>query len=442
MANARTYAAGEILDLPRLRGHLIQAIRNQSSKTPMSNLRRRDAAQIVRPSLDETGDDLPPAIIGLFALACGATVANVYYAQSLVGPIAQSFHVPASLAGVIVTLTQLGFGAGLFFLVCLGDLIENRRLILLTCGGIILGLIGVVTSTSAAVFLVSSFVLGIFSVSVQLLVPLAAHLSPERIRGQVIGNVMGGLITGIMLSRPLASLLTAHYGWRAVFVFSAGLMLVIFALLLRLLPRRQPKGGMGYGALLASTLQLLATSRPLQRRAAYQGFLFAVFNLFWTGAPLMLHDRFGFGQQHIAMFALAGAGGALIAPVAGRAADRGLVRAATGVAMLGAMISLLVTGWATAAGSLLVLTLATVALDAAVQTNHIVGQRVVYSISAEARGRLNAAYMTVIFLCGAAGSALGSLTYFGGGWWLTATVGAALSALILLVFATEYRRAG
>ena len=344
-------------------------------------------------------------------------------------------------AGTIVSLTQLGFGAGLFFVVGLGDLIENRRLIVLTTCGIIVGLAGVVFSNSAAVFLVSSFVLGVFSVAAQILVPLASHLSPEKVRGRVIGNIMGGLLAGIMLSRPLASLITAHFGWRAVFVFSAGVMLVILALLLRLLPRRQPTSGIGYGALLASMLHLLATSRPLQRRAAYQGALFAVFNLFWTGAPLMLHDRFGFSQDGIALFALAGAGGVLIAPIVGRLADRGYGRALTGAAMITVIVSLLASGLATAAGAVLVLTAAAVILDAAVQTNHIAGQRIVYSLSAEARSRLNAVYMTCIFLCGAVGSALGSLTYFNGGWWLTVSAGAVIGSFALLIFLTEYRRA-
>jgi len=155
----------------------------------------------------------------------------------------------------------------------------------------------------------------------------------------------------------------------------------------------------------------------------------------------MLHSRFGFSQDTIALFALAGAGGVLIAPVVGRVADRGYAGAATGAALVSAVVALLLTGWAVAAGALLLLTAATIVLDAAVQANHIAGQRIVYSLSSEARSRLNAAYMTVIFACGALGSALGSLTYVDGGWWLTIAVGAAIATLALLLFATEYRQA-
>ena len=382
---------------------------------------------------------LTRAAIVLFAFACGATTANVYYAQSIVGPIAASLHLPASLAGLIVTTTQLGYGIGLFFIVCLADLIENRRLVLMTTAGTALSLIAVASSNAGPTLFVASLALGICTVGSQILVPLAVHLSPERLRGQVIGNIMGGLVAGIMLSRPLASFLTAHWGWRAVFILSAVVMLGTLLLLARALPRWQPQPSQNYAATLRSTLRLLATSRPLQRRAAYQGTLFAVFNLFWTAVPLMLHIRFGMGQVGIAAFALAGAAGALSAPLAGMVADRGGSRFGTGLALLCAAIALMFSGWGQEAGSVLILVVAAIILDAATQANQVFGQRIIQSLDPKARGRLNAAYMTVIFICGAIGSALGSLTYYHGGWWLTALVGTCMALVILCVFATELR---
>ena len=238
--------------------------------------------------------EMTKAITALFAFACGATTANVYYAQSIAGSIAASLHIQASFAGLIVTATQLGYGLGLFFIVGLADLVDNRRLVLLTVIGTVISLLWVAVSTSATSFLIASVLLGICTVGSQILVPLAVHLSSEARRGQVIGSIMGGLVTGIMLSRPLASFLTGHWGWRAIFLLSAAVMLGLLALLVWKLPGWKPQRSRGYLATLRSTLRLLATVRPLQRRAAYQGTLFAVFNLFWTAVPLMLHDRFGF----------------------------------------------------------------------------------------------------------------------------------------------------
>ena len=250
---------------------------------------------------------------------------------------------------------------------------------------------------------------------------------------------MGGLVTGIMLSRPLASFLASRWDWRAIFIVSAVAMLGLLVLLSRALPTWKPRPGRSYPATLASTARLMMTVRPLQRRAAYQGTLFAVFNMFWTAGPLMLRDRFGFGKVGIAVFALAGAAGALTAPVAGKIADRGGGKIGTGTAMLSGAVAMAITAWAQNIGSVIVLAGAAILLDGAVQANQVFGQRVVQSIDAEARGRLNAAYMTVLFLCGAAGSTLGSVTYFHGGWRLTAGVGAALALVIFLVFLTEQR---
>ncbi|UFN50302.1 MFS transporter [Roseomonas sp. OT10] len=393
-----------------------------------------DAAPIGAPGLDA-------ATVAIFAVSCGAMVANIYYAQSLIGLIAPDLHLHESAAGLVVTLTQVGYGAGLFLLVSLADLVENRRLILLTTAGVVAGLLLVATSTSAATFLLGSFLAGFCSVGAQILVPLAAHLTPESRRGRVIGNVMGGLIAGIMLARPAASFLASQFGWRAIFWVSAVLMLGIMLLLWRRLAQRRPQSTRHYGGILTSTLALVVEEPLLRRRAAYQGALFAVFNLFWTAAPLMLHDRFGLTQKGIALFALAGAGGALAAPLIGRLADRGLTRALTGLAMLTAILSLLAAGWSAAAGAMAVLAVTAILLDAATQANHIVSQRAIYGLSAEARGRLNAAYMTLLFLCGAAGSALAPLAYHHGGWRLAMGGSALLVLAALALFATERRPA-
>jgi predicted MFS family arabinose efflux permease len=385
--------------------------------------------------------ELTKPLIFLFAFACGATTANVYYSQSIAGLIATSLHMSAALAGLIVTATQLGYGLGLFFLVSLSDLFDNRRLVLITTSGTILTLIWTAISTSVSSFLPASILLGVCTVGSQILLPLAVHLTPENRRGQVIGSLMGGLVTGIMLSRPLASYAAALWGWRTIFILSAMVMTGLLVLLALYLPAWKPRPGAGYLATLRSTVRLLATVRPLQRRVAYQGTLFAVFNLFWTGVPLMLHDRFGLGSAGIGAFAMAGAAGALTAPIAGLAADRGRSRAGTGLVIFCSAIALFISGWGQTAGSIAMTVAAALVLDGSVQANQVFGQRIVQSIDAGLRGRLNAAYMTVIFVCGACGSSLGSLTYYHGGWWLSATVGGCLCLVALAGFLTEFRSA-
>jgi len=383
---------------------------------------------------------LTPALTLLFAFGCGATVANIYYSQPLIGLISQSLGMETRLAGLIVTLTQIGYGAGLFFIVSLSDLVENRRLIQVMTLVLIVGLIGVASAQTVLMFMAASFLVGIGAVGTQVLVPFAVHLAREHERGRVVGNVMAGLLTGIMLARPISSGMAAYFGWRSVFIASAVAMTGLLGLLSWRLPRRVPKTGEHYGQILLSMLRLMRTEPALQRRAFYQGSVSLVFNLFWTGVPLLLADRFGFDQRGIALFALAGAGGALAAPLAGRLGDRGYVRAGTGLALVGMLVALLLSGWFQQMHWLIGLGLAAILLDGFAQTNQVMSQRVIYSLSAEMRGRLNAAYMTVMFLMAALGSTLAALLYVGGGWWQAVSAPAGLLVVVLAVFATEFRR--
>ena len=380
---------------------------------------------------------LTPAITFACAIACGAMVANLYYAQPLVGLIAPELHLHAGVAGLIVTLTQLGYGAGLLLIVPLADRIENRRLILATLGITALALVALAVAPSAPTFLAAAMAVGFCSAGAQVVVPFAASLAPAETRGQAIGNVMSGLLAGIMLARPAASLIAEVAGWRWVFGLSAALMVAMGLWLAGALPQRRPQNGHSYGEILRSMKHILMRERPLQRRALYQGFVFAIFNIFWTAAPLVLADRFGFSQTGIALFALAGAAGALAAPLAGRLGDRGHIRAGTAGALLTILASCLLAGWAGALHALFLLVVFALTLDGATQVNQVLGQRVIFSLPGEDRGRVNAIYMTIVFLLGAGGSAVATLAYHAAGWWGAMGAGAALAAVVGLLFATE-----
>ena len=390
--------------------------------------------------MTSSADGISPALTFVFALSCGALVANLYYAQALVTVISPALGLHAGLAGLTVTLTQLGYAAGLILLVSLADLMENRRLILLCVAGTVIGLCGAALSTSALTFLISSVVVGVCAVGAQIIVPFAAHLAHDERRGRVLGNVMGGLITGIMLARPLANLIASAFGWRAVFGCSAAVGVAIAVVLWFTLPERRPQPGMSYGAILASTWHLLVTTPVLQRRALFQAIVFGTFNLFWTAVPIVLTQKFGFDQREIALFALAGAGGALAAPIAGRLADRGFTRPAMAFTYATIVVAFALSGWAVAVTFVVALAVAAIALDACAQGSQILSQRVIYGINPEARGRINAVFMTSIFVSGAIGSLLAGITYFYGGWAATAATGAGAGLVLLALFAVEQRQ--
>ncbi|MDU5945759.1 MAG: MFS transporter, partial [Paenibacillus macerans] len=197
-----------------------------------------------------------PWITLILAVACGLIAANLYYTQPLVESISSAVGLSSGAAGLIVTLTQIGYGIGLLFIVPLGDLLENRKLVvtLLILTAIVLIIAAEVRS--AALFLAASLLIGVGSVAAQVLVPYAAHLSPEETRGRNVGNVMSGLLLGIMLARPVSSLVENYFGWHAIFILSSAMLLVLALVLAKVLPARRPQTTVNYPAILSSMLRL------------------------------------------------------------------------------------------------------------------------------------------------------------------------------------------
>jgi predicted MFS family arabinose efflux permease len=391
--------------------------------------------------------DISAAMVWLMATATGLIVANLYYAQPLVGPISRATGLDPGAAGLIVTLTQMGYCLGMLFIVPLGDLVENRKLIVTALAGTACALAVAAFSTSAALFLVAMFCIGVGSVAAQIIVPFASHLSREETRGQTVGTVVSGLLLGIMLARPVASLVTDASNWHVIFVLSAVVTAGLALVLQRRLPQRDPADEsnsqqISYPALLASLWHLLKTTPILRRRSAYQFCMFGAFSLFWTTVPLILASpAFGLSQTGIAIFALVGVAGALVSPLAGRRADQGKSRSTTAMALAAGVLSfavpLLLHGGRTFELGLLVA--ASIVLDSAVSASLVTGQRAIYALSADVRSRLNGLYMAIFFLGGALGSSVGGWMYAHHGWQGVLMTGLMFPAAGLLVFSTERR---
>ncbi len=384
--------------------------------------------------------NIPAWLILFLAAACGIIVANLYYAQPLVGVISSSIGLSEGSSGLIVTLTQIGYVVGLLLIVPLGDIVENRKLVVASL--LLTGAALAVTALSKQVvpFLAASFAVGLGSVAAQVLVPFASYLASDSSRGRVVGNVMSGLLLGIMLSRPLSSLVADFLGWHAVFALSAAAVIILAIVLSKVLPARKPVTNTRYTALLASMWHLLRTTPILRRRATYHAFVFATFSLFWTTVPQLLSSPlFHFSQMDIALFALVGVAGAVAAPVAGRLADRGWTKPATGIALTTVVISMLLplvfhTGSIT---GIVILVVSAILLDAGVSANLVLGQRALFSLSPETRSRLNGLFMAIFFFGGAIGSAVGGWAYATGGWSVALWIGMALPIVAILYFATE-----
>jgi len=390
--------------------------------------------------MEQNKHDITPGMVWLFAIATGLIVANLYYAQTLIGPISKATGLDPGAAGLIVTLTQIGYVIGLLFIVPLGDLLENRRLIFIALLTTAVALLAASLTSSAHLFLFAALCIGIGSVAAQIVVPFAAHLSRPETRGKTVGKVMSGLLMGIMLARPVASLIADAFGWHAIFVLSAVSTAGLAFLLRARLPQRRPEGGMHYFALLASMWRLLKTTPILRRRAAYQACMFGAFSVFWTCVSLELTGPYlGISQSGVAIFALVGVTGALVSPIAGHRADQGKSRSTTFAALsLGALaFALPLLIHSSRLVDLGVLVLASIILDMGVSANLVTGQRAIFALPAEVRSRLNGLYMALFFTGGAIGSSLGGWMFAAHGWTGVLWTGLAFPLIALCIFATE-----
>ncbi|MDT0462026.1 MFS transporter [Streptomyces sp. DSM 41699] len=383
---------------------------------------------------------VPGRLVALLAVASGMTVANLYYAQPLLSSLRDVFHISTAAAGLLITLTQVGYVIGMLFLVPLGDRLEKRRLVTVLLAVTTLALVAAGLATGFPMLLAASLISGATSVVAQILVPFAASLAPDHARGRIVGRVMSGLLTGILLSRTLSSLVSDLAGWRVVYLGSAVLTALLAVALRAALPQHAPTTSVPYHHVLRSTVRLVRTHPALLRRGLYQAAMFGSFSAFWTTVSYVLTGpRFHYSPVGVGIFALVGAAGAAIAPFAGHWADRGLTRPITGVAFAVAALAFAVAGLG--GHSIVLLALAAIAVDMAVQTTLILGQHTVYELDPAARARLNSAFIATFFLGGALGSQLGSVAYRSGGWVAVTVLGAALPVLALLYWLTEHRAA-
>ena len=370
------------------------------------------------------------------ALACGAAVANLYYAQPLLSTIASAFSVSDGTAGLLVTASQVGYALGLVLLVPLGDLLERRRLITRILLVTALALAATAASPSFPVLAVALVVVGVTSVVAQILVPLASTLAAEPERGRVVGSVMSGLLIGILVARTASGLIAQLGGWRLVFGISAALMIVLSIVLRAALPQVRASTDLAYPGLLRSVGRLVIEQPTLRLRMLYGALAMGQFSVLWTTVAFLLAGpAYRYGEATIGLFGLVGLAGALAAQAAGRWADRGRQHRSTGLFFAATLLS-----WgliAMGSDSLAALILGIAVLDLGVQGAQITNQSVIYELEPAARSRLTTAYMTTVFAAAAICSALASSIYDSGGWDAVAVLGGALAAGGVLVWGYE-----
>lgn len=378
------------------------------------------------------GKPITPAVARLFALACGLSVANVYYAQPLLDAIALEFGIGHGGAGIVTTITQVGYGIGLVLLVPLGDRLQRRWLVAVQMALSALALVAVVAVPNVALLLLAMALIGALAVVTQTLVACAATMALPEARGRTVGIVTSGVVIGILLARAVAGAMADAWGWRAIYAASSLATLVVAVLLWRAIPPAPPPaGGLSYRRLVASVFELIATQPLLRARAVLALSVFAAVTTLLTPLVLALTaPPWSLSHTQVGLFGLAGAAGAIGAARAGRAADRGHAQRATGIALAVMLVSWLpiaLLPW-----SLTALVVGVVAIDFGLQSVHVANQSLLYRQQPEARSRTAAAYMVFYSIGCGAGAITSTLAFARLGWAGVCALGALWSALALL----------
>ncbi|WP_292974352.1 MFS transporter [Pantoea sp. UBA4549] len=381
-------------------------------------------------------ETLPAPLLFTLAAGAGLSVASIYYSQPMLDIISKTFNTGISSIGMVPMLTQAGYALGILLLAPLGDRHDRRTIILIKGLLLVASLLLCGFAGGIGALLIASFVTGLTATVAQDIVPASAALAPEHRRGRAVGVVMTGLLAGILLSRVISGLVAEYAGWRTLYFIAAGAMLLMTLALWRVLPRFTPGTAVSYPRLLLSLAQLWRQHQTLRRAALAQGLLSVGFSAFWSTLALMLSERFHFDSAVAGAFGLAGAAGALAAPLAGSVADRiGPARVTQygSALVMGSFALMFLLPLLPLPAQPGVIILSTVGFDLGVQATLVAHQTLVYSLAPEARSRLNALMFTVIFVGMAVGAALGSLALAHFGWSGVVTLATAAALLALLV---------
>ena len=369
----------------------------------------------MNPADDLSTHHLTKPLIFFMALAVGIIVANLYYLQPLLHQVKGDFAVGTVATSALITLVQVGYAAGLTFVVPLGDLFSRRRLIVTIFVVAAAAMIAGSLVHSFIVFAMLSVVIGLSSVGGQVLIPFAADLAEDGQRGRVIARLMTGLLLGILLSRTFSGMGAEVFGWRGVYVTAAVLLAVMAVVLSRVLPREVAREHVACRELVIGSFRLLGTYKELRHRCWFGATGFAAFNVLWACLAFQLSGPpFHYSNIEIGLFGLLGVGGVMAANVAGRQADRNRSRRVTLASALLFIVAFAVMWWGR--HNVFLLAFAIFVLDVGAQGMQITNQALIYALAPEMRSRITSVYMVCFFAGGATGSLSAGFTYAHHGW--------------------------
>lgn len=362
-----------------------------------------------------SGSGISKSLTYFMATACGIMVANLYYCQPLLGEMKVVFGISENAAAWINICSQLGYGLGLFFIVPVGDMLPRRNLLTWLHLFAAVSVAGVALSPTIETVYFFSVCTGLSATACQVFVPLSANMASDEERGKVIGIIMGGLLSGILLSRTLSGAAAELWGWRTVYWIACGFMLIMAFLVHKMIPGEKPGFNGGYFNLMGSLIHLFKTQRKVRESAWIGACTFGAISAFWSTMAFFLEKPpFNYSLSVIGLFGVVGLAGAIVSPMVGSINDKNgpsfPMRIGIIIMLIGYSIMFYghLSIWIVIAGIILI--------DVGLQSAHIPNLTRVTSLIPSARTRLNTIYMTSFFIGGTLGSIIGSYAWNKFGW--------------------------
>lgn len=392
----------------------------------------------------KTAVGAPLAFLGL---ACAVGVSTMYYNQPLLMEMGRTYGATAGRTGFVAVATQVGYALGLLGFVPLGDVLERRALMMKMYGAVAVALLLVALAPTLNLLIAGSVLIGMMASVTHVALPIAPDLVSHEERGRAIGTVMTGLLLGILLARTFAGWVSRIHGWRWVFVVAAVMNAAFVPLLWKVMPKLPPKEKLEYRDAMRSLWTLFRTEPLLRESSVIGALVFASFSCFWTTLAFLLHSHYGLGAGVAGTFGVVGAAGAMVAPLAGRLADKYGSRwvISVGMGLLASSYALL---WVEESAHrstvfhLVMLAIGVVVLDLGAQMTQVANQTRIFGLVPSARSRLNTVYMTVYFTGAAAGSALATIAWVHWQWNGVCLLALGLIGLAALWHLTGHRGAG
>jgi predicted MFS family arabinose efflux permease len=371
-------------------------------------------------------------LIILLTIICAIVVANLYYDQVLLTSISKDFSVSISSTGTLITAIQIGYTVGLLFIVPLGDRYSRRLLIILSLvfSAILLFLMTLVHSFYIIVII--GFLMGLCSVSAQLIIPfVSSNISSEK-RGVIVGHLLTGVFLGVLLGRVFGGVIGELFGWRAVHEIAAVVILLFSTYLYYVLPSDTVTKENTYKDILLSLPPLLKKEKVLIETMVFGASAFCAFNIFWVSLSLILENNpYNYGSSIVGAFGFLGMAGALAAGFAGKLTNSKKVTSWNLFALAIMFVSFLTLGigWS----KLVILIVVTFTLDIGSRMNMSINQGRIYKLNPQNHSRLNSLYMVGYYLGGSLGSLISTNVYH-----LFGAIGIMLASCAVLFLAYAY----